>query len=193
MRFVGEALAFGKGCCDKRDVYEGEYRDGEKDGLGCLTYADRSQHVGMFVAGRPEGDCTFIDADEREYKGVWVSKMELGDGSTYDGLWKRGKADGFGKLRYRDGATYEGEWCGCGCLNHEGGTAIKLINVIICTKDPSSPARRRAWDDMFGLPVMNMKESGRRTSPMERARRRGRTAIRTRVSVRVVYAFMAVD
>ena len=70
-----------------------------------------------------------------------------------------------------------------GVLVVVGGTAIKLINVLICTKDPSSPARRRAWDDMFCLPVMNMKESGRTTSQMERARRRGRTAISTMVSV----------
>ena len=69
-----------------------------------------------------------------------------------------------------------------GVLVVVGGTAIKLINVLICTKDPSSPARRRAWHDMFGLPFMNMKESGRTACQTERARRSGRPGLHTKVS-----------
>ncbi len=56
------------------DVYEGEWRDGHKDGKGKLTTADGDVYEGQFKGGKREGE--------------GIERMAGGD--VYEGQWREG-------------------------------------------------------------------------------------------------------
>ncbi|MDP7096835.1 MAG: MORN motif precursor, partial [Candidatus Poseidoniia archaeon] len=56
--------------------YEGEFKDGKKNGQGTRTWSDGSKYVGKFKDGLPNG------------KG----KNTYTDGGWYEGSWKEGQS-----------------------------------------------------------------------------------------------------
>ena len=52
-------------------VYEGEWEDGEIDGIGTATYANGDIYVGMFVDGKRQGAGTMRYASGEEVSGDW--------------------------------------------------------------------------------------------------------------------------
>ncbi|GMH57412.1 hypothetical protein TrRE_jg2221, partial [Triparma retinervis] len=77
--------------------YDGEWRNGVKDGKGSFTLHDHSVYTGDFLDGEMTG------TGRREYK----------DGSWYDGNWRDGEREGYGVefLKEKE-MRYEGIWRG---------------------------------------------------------------------------------
>jgi hypothetical protein len=74
--------------------YIGEWKDGNKDGLGNEYLPDKSYYEGNFVTGKKNG------------KG----KLILSNGSIYEGEFKDDKLDGNGVLKWSENKVYEGQW-----------------------------------------------------------------------------------
>jgi hypothetical protein len=104
-----------------RKVYDGDWRDGERDGYGVLSR--------LPAAGAAAGKGAAV----KEYAGNWRAGVRHGQGTNfyangeqYDGEWAGGRRHGWGHMRYADGSVYEGEWeddvrCGRGLLVLAGG------------------------------------------------------------------------
>jgi hypothetical protein len=85
----GEIIPYGDG-----SVYDGEVKDGKKNGRGKYTWASGSVYEGDWKDDKKNGRGKF----------TWAS------GQVYDGEWKDGKKNGRGKFTWLDGEVYEGEF-----------------------------------------------------------------------------------
>ena len=85
-----------KGFGDKvtHRVYKGEWKNGEPNGLGVITYRDGHKYVGEFKDGKKHGQGTHTYSDGRKYVGEW----------------KDGKKNGQGTYTWSDGDKEVGEW-----------------------------------------------------------------------------------
>ena len=79
---------------DEHNVYDGEFKAGNKEGHGTMRYADGTVYEGAWVDGHFEGH----------------GKMRYANGFFYEGTFKGSMKDGRGTMRYPDGGSYEGEW-----------------------------------------------------------------------------------
>jgi hypothetical protein len=99
--------------------YEGEWKDGKKDGEGILTYPDGTKYVGEWKNDRMHGHGvkTYKDLNISRYSGEWKNGKKDGwgtqvykTGNTYTGNWKNGKMHGQGRLITQDGRILKGKW-----------------------------------------------------------------------------------
>jgi hypothetical protein len=99
--------------------YEGEWKDGKRDGEGTYSWADGSKYKGEWKDGKRDGEGTYTYPDGRRYEGEFKDGKFCGqgeltypypDGRRYEGQWKYGKKHGEGTYSYPDGRRYEGEW-----------------------------------------------------------------------------------
>ena len=142
--------------------YEGEWKNDKPNGKGKTKWPDGSMYEGKCWGGVKH--VRLIDACVYLFTGSFNDNKREGfgrhfqpSGFEYEGEWKNDKRDGKGREKWPAGSTYEGEcWGG---LKHEG---VHLIDSLV---------------DLY------IKGSGRTTSQMETARRSGRMARPTRVSV----------
>ena len=74
--------------------YEGEWKDGQRNGKGIYHYADGSRYEGEWKDGQING------------KGIYYYE----DGTRYEGEWKDAQRNGKGIFHYASGSRYEGEW-----------------------------------------------------------------------------------
>jgi len=113
---------------DEHGVYEGEYRDGKKNGRGVLVWADGDRYDGEWKDSKMHGRGKFSD-ENGVYEGEYRDGKKNGsgvlvwaDGDRYEGEWKDSKTHGRGKFSDQNG-VYEGEyrdgkktdavcWCG---------------------------------------------------------------------------------
>jgi hypothetical protein len=80
------------------DRFHGEYRDGERDGHGIYTWPNGDRYDGEYRAGEKDGQGT----------------MTYADGTLYEGAWHGGKPHGQGKATWPNGQVYDGVWTdGC--------------------------------------------------------------------------------
>ena len=93
---IKNGMPHGKGFYRHSDgtTYDGDWKDGVRDGKGVITYSFGDTYKGNIENGMPHG------------KGVY----RFSDGTTYDGYWKDGVRDGKGVITYSCGATYKGNW-----------------------------------------------------------------------------------
>ena len=75
-------------------LYHGQYKDGNKHGLGLLIWPDNNTYYGEFKNDMTNG------------KGM----MAYQDKSVYFGDWVDDKAHGSGTFQDEDGVKYEGAW-----------------------------------------------------------------------------------
>ena len=123
----------------KEFEYEGEFKDGLRDGQGTLTFADGRMYVGEFKDGLKHGQGTYTWPDGDHYVGEFFLDKRHGQGKMiyangdqyvgefkyglrdgqgilvtdlgeYVGAWKRGKSHGQGTLIWADGRKEEGIW-----------------------------------------------------------------------------------
>ena len=78
---------------DTHSVYKGEVENGVPNGVGIITYTDRSKYVGEFKNGKYHGQGTLTSPN----------------GNKYEGSWKDGEYHGQGILSFSDGGKYVGE------------------------------------------------------------------------------------
>jgi len=119
--------------------YEGEFKNGKKDGRGTFSWSNGSKFSGtwkednrvegvedLFNGFRYEGQYsnnlrngkgTFTWIDGSIYEGEWQNDNMNGrgvkiwlDGKKYDGEWKNGLAHGKGTFTWPGGEKYEGDW-----------------------------------------------------------------------------------
>lgn len=74
-------------------TYKGEVSDDKPDGYGVWTGKDQQRYSGFWVAGKQNGNGTY----------VWKN-------NTYRGGFKDGKFSGFGELTIGDSIAYSGQW-----------------------------------------------------------------------------------
>ena len=91
---------------DETGKYEGEVKDGKRNGQGTNIGLYGEKYVGNWEDDVPEG------------YGVYTER----NGTRYEGQWKEGSPQGKGKATYSDGATYEGEFSGG--VRHGKGTYV---------------------------------------------------------------------
>ena len=103
---------------DNGDIYEGEVdEDGRPFGNGIYTWTDGERYEGEWRDGVRNGQGTQILPDGRRYEGEWKDDTRNGwgvftwpDGGRYEGEWKDGSRNGQGTQLFSDGRRYEGEW-----------------------------------------------------------------------------------
>jgi len=72
--------------------YEGEFKNGKKDGKGTMTYKNGYIYIGEWKNGYKHG------------KGVYINSKSQ---DKFEGEFKNGKADGKGQALYNNGDKYE--------------------------------------------------------------------------------------
>ena len=112
--------------------YEGEWKNGKRDGLGILCWKDVSKFIGEFIEDKVLGFGKLIHEDGDIYTGYWNDFQAQGIGyyktkkeASYEGYWKDDKQNGFGIEKWPRGSNYLGEYIdgnkeGFGILNFEG-------------------------------------------------------------------------
>lgn len=76
--------------------YDGAWRDGRMDGQGALAFANGDHYVGGFAAGRLHGEGRYVDAE----------------GVVYEGAFRDGRPEGEGLVRRPDDLIYRAVWKG---------------------------------------------------------------------------------
>lgn len=86
-------------------------------GRGTLTWSDGSVYEGDFKNGKRHGLGVLRASDKFSYDGYWISNAMEGrgtatypNGQTYNGLFVNGKREGRGTLQFVNGAIYEGRF-----------------------------------------------------------------------------------
>lgn len=112
--------------------YEGEWKNGKRDGMGILIKKDIAKFIGEFIEDKVNGFGKFINENGDGYLGYWKESQFHGLGIynkkkiiSYKGWWKKDKHNGFGiekwqKLEYI-GEYINGNKEGYGVLHFEDG------------------------------------------------------------------------
>ncbi len=137
----------GTGTFSNGDKYVGEYKDGNRNGLGTFYNQGESQfkgdkYVGEFKGGQFNGQGTYTSANGDEYGGQFKDNYFNGQGTyyfqannrfkgdKYVGEYKDGKRNGQGTYTFANGNKHVGEWMddkpnGQGIEYHASGSVTK--------------------------------------------------------------------
>jgi hypothetical protein len=99
-------------------TYEGQFNVyGERDGKGVMNWENRDVYTGDFFNGNRHGNGTLQFADGSEYVGEWECNRQHGigtrrwnNGDCYTGQYKNGKRTGEGRFYFANGDMYVGNW-----------------------------------------------------------------------------------
>jgi len=99
------------------DTYEGEFKDGNRDGKGYFISMSGWYYDGVWKDNKKHGYGKLVVKDGSFYEGEWrdddrngLGKYSRANEYIYQGQWRDGKRDGQGENTYTDGCCYEGEW-----------------------------------------------------------------------------------
>jgi len=99
----GRVYRFGRKRYANRDLYEGEFLDGRREGNGILSYANGNRYEGEFVGNLFDGEGCY----------TWAPFMENGvriTGRRYEGSFVKGRREGQGSYFNGEGEFYEGSF-----------------------------------------------------------------------------------
>lgn len=116
--------------------YEGEWRDGRRQGFGKMEFENGDRFEGLWMpdsrydneSSMVKGTYTFANGDV--YKGEWEGSTINGtgtytyvNGDKYEGPWKGGRPNGNGTYTWEDGSKYEGgfHWMYGNSVHGSGG------------------------------------------------------------------------
>ena len=103
----------------QESVYEGEIRNDERHGTGCLTYKNGYSYCGSFENNLYSGHGQMIDENKNVlFDGEFKAGKRCGkgieyypNGNVFEGEWKEDRREGPGVLKNKEGTVlYEGEW-----------------------------------------------------------------------------------
>ena len=129
--FNGQRMKYPK-IVEENSAYEGEWKNGKRDGLGILSWKDVSKFIGNFIEDKVMGFGKLWHEDGDVYTGFWNDFQADGIGiyktnaqASYEGYWKNDKQNGVGVEKWPRGSSYIGEYQdgnkeGIGSLNFEG-------------------------------------------------------------------------
>ena len=118
-------------------IYEGEWLNCKRDGIGKLRWNDGSVYTGYFRNDKACGFGKLIHADGDIYLGYWeddrahgIGKYNNNRGASYEGLWACDKQNGYGNEYWPKGSNFEGDYVdgakhGHGILNLEDNACYK--------------------------------------------------------------------
>ncbi|APV48732.1 hypothetical protein BWI17_02955 [Betaproteobacteria bacterium GR16-43] len=116
--------------------YQGEFKEGLKDGPGVYVWENGDRYEGDFANDRPSGKGKYLFASGDTYEGDVKAGIIVGrgtsvtkDGDTFDGSFVDGKPHGTGVYRFKSGDRYEGEMAQ-GKMNGKGRYIAKGGDVI---------------------------------------------------------------
>lgn len=96
-------------------VYEGQFVNGMRDGLGILTEPNGNAYDGMWKADEMNGQGKYTWADGSSYSGEWKNGIRDGygifffnNGDKYTGYFVNNQFHGKGKYTWADGSSQEG-------------------------------------------------------------------------------------
>ena len=96
-------------------IYEGEWLNNRKDGIGIEFYKDGYKFQGDYKNGLKHGIGTYFWEDGSMYQGEWKYNLMDGygiykfkDGSICQGFWLSNQLNGFGKLTFAQVKCYIG-------------------------------------------------------------------------------------
>ena len=99
------------------NVYEGEMKDGLRNGVGTFRWSNGDVYIGEYVNDVRQGKGKFLYASGNVYEGDFFNGNFHGygvfrwaDGDVYEGEWKNDERHGNGKYIYADGSYYTGVW-----------------------------------------------------------------------------------
>lgn len=94
-------------------VFDGSWKNDEKNGLGLELHKNEDYYQGNFEQGKPNGQGTFEWANGETYTGEWLDGFKHGNGSwnnkngdLYEGEWRNGKVHGKGRQLWQNGRHY---------------------------------------------------------------------------------------
>ena len=97
-------------------TYEGEYKDGKRDGVGTMTYPNGDVYTGEWKESKMHGVGTYkYKASDDIYSGAYVEGLKEGAGtyefgkckSKLDGMWEGGTFKE-GEWQFKDAGSYVG-------------------------------------------------------------------------------------
>ena len=112
--------------------YEGEWKNGKRDGLGIYIKKNAAKFIGYFIEDQVEGFGKLTDRNGDEYLGYWFNSQASGIGIytrkkliSYKGYWRNDKQDKFG-IEVWPKFDYIGDYSngvkeGYGIMNIKGG------------------------------------------------------------------------
>jgi hypothetical protein len=100
-----------------KNVYDGEFRKGFKQGMGKFQYLNGDSYTGEFSENHFEGKGQMTYKNSEIFCGDYKGGMRYGygmfqslEGDSYEGFWKNNIYNGQGTLRKKDGIVIEGEF-----------------------------------------------------------------------------------
>ena len=122
---------------EEQSSYEGEWKDGKRDGYGILYWGNKSKFVGLFVEDKAFGFGKLWHEDGDIFKGYWkdfqadgIGQYKTKKGAYFNGDWKLDRQDGFGMEIWPKGSNFMGEYSdgnkhGIGILTFENKAGYK--------------------------------------------------------------------
>ena len=109
------------------DTYEGDYKNGIREGKGRYTFVAGGWYKGDWANGLKHGEGTFRYPDKSKYTGEWKEGLKHGhgtytypNGDRYCGSWMNDKRHGPGTYLYAaDQTSFTGEWVNGECTDGE--------------------------------------------------------------------------
>ena len=99
------------------DKYEGEFKNGNREGYGLYYYSDGNKYEGEFKNGNKEGYGIYYFSNGDRYEGEFKNDSFNGNGiiislhgDKFKGEYKNGKKEGYGIYYFSNGSKYEGEF-----------------------------------------------------------------------------------
>ena len=105
----------GDGTCkyDNGDIYKGNWKNNVREGKGILTWANGNIYNGYFKNDTIKGQGLVTLTNGNKYKGEfendWMD-VTYTNGDKYKGKFKKGLLHGNGICTYANGNKYDGEW-----------------------------------------------------------------------------------
>jgi hypothetical protein len=133
--------------------YEGNYKDGLKDGYGRMVFPSGDLYEGMWVQNRMEGAGTYTYKKTNDiYSGDWLNNKKHGQGryefgadySVFNGTWENGQITS-GSWDYQSGGQFVGNFklgrpFGEGRFNFPSGLSQTGSYVVQKLPDEEEPA-----------------------------------------------------
>jgi len=107
----------GQGCYISKDyTYDGQWKNGQHDGQGTVTFPNGDKYEGQFKNSVFEGQGTYYYSNGSKYAGEWINGQQNGQGmlkdsnGLYIGKWENGRQNGQGTIVWSNLSKYVGEW-----------------------------------------------------------------------------------
>ena len=133
-------------------VYEGYFKNGEKEGRGKMTFWDNAIYEGDCTNGLRNGKGKYTYIDGAVYDGDWVNSERTGkgvfiwgkgkwEGESYEGDLVNGYRTGYGKYTKKDGTIQEGKWLN----NVFQGVELASSNTQVNTQEKNCDQAKKKY------------------------------------------------